>query len=466
MRWTVLTGCTLILAIWLGSPASAQTETQPEAPTTPRPHINANSPEANSPSTDSKVPPPVNVKPVAPTRVTPTARSASVNLEWVAVPDVTGYRVKRGTTSTGPWVKLADVAGTQTQYTDATAVNGTPYFYVVTAVKGTSESDPSPPVSATPVATPTPRLDGGGSSNAPVPNVKMDVLIKEVAADQSSLVVSPDPKAKETTVQASQTLSVPKELQVALKPYRSGDRVRVTYSPGAAQAQLKDISWQGIEGSVPVLQRLGALLFPLLLLPLLLGIFTKGDPRRLYVGLDGRYSNSKFQMVVWFWVLVSTYLAATLLRAAYSGWAYVGGVNIPENLVVLSGLSAFTFAAAKGITVAKVDLNGNAKQPAAAGPLPPGAGVTVIKKPPVTLPGAGDLTHDDYGDLDLGDSQMLVITVLAILVYLAQVVAFLGVIEFRREVTLPDVDTTILTLFGVGQGAYLTKKVAGVAGKD
>ena len=56
---------------------------------------------------------------------------------------------------------------------------------------------------------------------------------------------------------------------------------------------------------------------------------------------------------------------------------------------------------------------------------------------------------------------MVVITILAVVVYLAQLFAFLGSIELLKVVTIPDVDTTILATFGLGQGAYLTKKYAG-----
>ncbi|PTQ78982.1 hypothetical protein C8R21_1373 [Nitrosospira multiformis] len=34
-------------------------------------------------------------------------------------------------------------------------------------------------------------------------------------------------------------------------------------------------------------------------------------------------------------------------------------------------------------------------------------------------------------------------------------------IEFRRVVTMPDVDATLLSIFGLGRAAYLGKKAAG-----
>ena len=63
--------------------------------------------------------------------------------------------------------------------------------------------------------------------------------------------------------------------------------------------------------------------------------------------------------------------------------------------------------------------------------------------------------------VDIGDYQMVVITILAVIVYAVGVVEFMGHIEFRRQVTMPDVDATLLTIFGLGQAAYLGKKYAG-----
>lgn len=38
--------------------------------------------------------------------------------------------------------------------------------------------------------------------------------------------------------------------------------------------------------------------------------------------------------------------------------------------------------------------------------------------------------------------------------------AFLSSIPARRAISLPDVDGTVLSMFGVAQGAYLVKKAA------
>jgi len=51
-----------------------------------------------------------------------------------------------------------------------------------------------------------------------------------------------------------------------------------------------------------------------------------------------------------------------------------------------------------------------------------------------------------------------------VVIYLMLVFSFLHAIAYSTSVSLPDVDTTILATFGLGQGAYLTKKAVGEVG--
>jgi hypothetical protein len=76
-----------------------------------------------------------------------------------------------------------------------------------------------------------------------------------------------------------------------------------------------------------------------------------------------------------------------------------------------------------------------------------------------------DMVQDDEGCVDLGNSQALFITLLAIVLYVLAAFPFLAQFIVSDRMTLPDVDTTLLSLFGLGQGAYLLKKVAAPAGK-
>jgi glucosylceramidase len=94
---------------------------------------------------------PTLVAPVAPANLTAEAGNATVSLSWAAVANAASYRVKRATTSGGPYATLASgLAGTS--YTDVSAANDTTYFYVFTAENAAGEGLPSSEISATPVA--------------------------------------------------------------------------------------------------------------------------------------------------------------------------------------------------------------------------------------------------------------------------------------------------------------------------
>lgn len=218
-------------------------------------------------------------------------------------------------------------------------------------------------------------------------------------------------------------------------------------------------------------------------------------PLRLILGEDNRYSNSKFQVALWFFVVISAYVSTFILRIRL-GW--VGGIDIPENLLLLSGMSAFTYGAAKGITVSKVnnamargegDPKGFAAEPSLLHDLthndlprvPPGApqnpppnaaadfvavGENAVAVGRVEVGGGGlRLRQLPLPSLDLGDAQMLIVTLLAAATYVVTFFYFLAGHKLGQPMTeLPNVDNSVLTIFGLGHGAYLTKKAVGNAG--
>src|SRR5262249_13378946 len=61
------------------------------------------------------------------------------------------------------------------------------------------------------------------------------------------------------------------------------------------------------------------------------------------IGQDGRYSNSTVQVALWFAILMIAYAATAAARAWHLGVDLIG-VGINQNLLMLSGLSALTFA--------------------------------------------------------------------------------------------------------------------------
>lgn len=98
---------------------------------------------------------PTSGAPAAPQVFNATPGDAQVMLAWQAVPEATSYNLY-WSTSTGVAPGGAGVtkiaAGAVTAYTHLGLVNGTTYYYVLTAVSADGESAPSAEVSATPQA--------------------------------------------------------------------------------------------------------------------------------------------------------------------------------------------------------------------------------------------------------------------------------------------------------------------------
>jgi len=81
-----------------------------------------------------------------------------------------------------------------------------------------------------------------------------------------------------------------------------------------------------------------------------------------------------------------------------------------------------------------------------------------LQKTPAAQPNLlTDLFQNDNKQADLGDFQMILVVVAAVLLFLISSFHFLGMLTLTPQVTLPDVDTALLSGFGLGQGAYLVK---------
>jgi hypothetical protein len=239
------------------------------------------------------------------------------------------------------------------------------------------------------------------------------------------------------------------ELQEELRGFFPGDLVRLQVAVANTGAVLQTLRVREHEASGGA--RLGMLLGSAALLFFVAVVLLRTKPSHLVRGFDNRFSTSKAQTVLWFGIVLVTYVALLWRRISAGGLAFCGGINIPDNLLLLSGLSAFTFVAAKAITTAKERAAASAPAGSPAAPA----------KTIAPAPKFHDLFTDDQGRVDVADFQILLITLLAAVVYLVQVFEFMSVVELHQKVRLPDVDKTILAFFGLGQGAYLTKKVAG-----
>ncbi len=104
----------------------------------------ANSPEVNATPLLSPIPTFINV----------TTNFGLVNLTWSASAGATSYNLKRSPSSGGPYTIIASPIGTT--YADNNVINGSTYYYVVSALNPGGESLNSPEVNATPPIPPPP----------------------------------------------------------------------------------------------------------------------------------------------------------------------------------------------------------------------------------------------------------------------------------------------------------------------
>jgi fibronectin type 3 domain-containing protein len=91
-----------------------------------------------------------------PIGVTATPGNGQVAIAWTAVTDVTSYTIYWSTIPGVTPANGAKITGAGSPYVQMGLINGTTYYYVVTAVGGDGESAPSSEVSAIPSAAPAP----------------------------------------------------------------------------------------------------------------------------------------------------------------------------------------------------------------------------------------------------------------------------------------------------------------------
>ena len=226
---------------------------------------------------------------------------------------------------------------------------------------------------------------------------------------------------------------------------RKGDRI--TAQVNTATQPWNVVKLVRVERRISKTKRLIFIAITMVLIVFIAALFTHWDLRRLLVGSDNRYSNSHFQIVVWFFVMCAIYGGAFGLRIFYLGPQFIRGIDIPQNLLVLTGLSAFSFGGAKLIVAQKADAKG--------APVVPRQDAPRLST---------DLVMNSNGKYDFGDFQMLMITLAAVVIYGLTGFQYLGWLPLEKVTILPDVDTTLLSGFGIGQGAYLIKKAASKLG--
>ena len=89
-----------------------------------------------------------NIEPPTPINLTASTSGTTVNLSWSSVSNATSYNIYRGTSSGDETSLVSGITGTT--YSDVGLISGTTYYYTVTAVQLSTESEPSNEATATP----------------------------------------------------------------------------------------------------------------------------------------------------------------------------------------------------------------------------------------------------------------------------------------------------------------------------
>jgi subtilisin family serine protease len=124
--------------------------------------------------------------PASPTGLTATAGNAQIALSWTASAGASSYAVKRGLASGGPYSTVVAANLTTPGFIDGSVVNGTAYYYVVTASNSAGESLPSGEASATPVAPPAPSLPAAPTNLTASPTGNKKITLSWMAASGAS----------------------------------------------------------------------------------------------------------------------------------------------------------------------------------------------------------------------------------------------------------------------------------------
>lgn len=152
-------------------------------------------------------------------------------------------------------------------------------------------------------------------------------------------------------------------------------------------------------------------------------------------GADQRLSTSKFQVLLWTIVVVFGYVVVETGRFTLGNFDAMD--EIPPNVLIALGFTLGTATLAKGITSSFV----------ASGRIRKGTDPTA---------GLKALLTDDSGAPDLSKWQLLAWTLIALTVYVVRVMYQLRVHDSPK---LPDIDAPLMILMGLGQGAYVGKKL-------
>jgi hypothetical protein len=178
----------------------------------------------------------------------------------------------------------------------------------------------------------------------------------------------------------------------------------------------------------------------------------KLNPFSFVIGEDQRPSTSILKPYLWTIVVVFSYVSIYAARLHKGVWQV--DMSIPPNVLLAMTYDVVTAVAARSITETKVR-SGEIVKP----PPPPPATRAATANP---ADGAGAVVLSDDGQADLSKIQALVWTFIAIVAYLFAVTHTVSQImgsQTPADIKFPDIDAVMMVLMGLGNAAYLGKKL-------
>jgi len=164
----------------------------------------------------------------------------------------------------------------------------------------------------------------------------------------------------------------------------------------------------------------------------------------LAVGVDKRYSTSRFQAFSWTVVVLFSYTALFVARARAGSVVPFG--SLPSNVLLALGAATTTTVVAAGITGSRARRDPTSKPAAAA----------------ASDQGLAALLEDDDHNPDLAKTQLLAWTFVALAAYLVAtsdaVARTLAAPDPSSFPSFPDIDPALVILAGLSHGAYLGAK--------
>lgn len=180
---------------------------------------------------------------------------------------------------------------------------------------------------------------------------------------------------------------------------------------------------------------------------------------KLVSGADGKASSSKLQWTLW--TIVVLYVFVTILFARIINGLWTPFDAVPQNVLLSMGLSATTMAAAKAITTDYVADGSVTKSDKKATKSDEQAGMQARRHPPGKKESFLDDLLKEGGNPDLSKVQMMAWTLIAVMMYLLTVIHIVQTnsVESTDVLNMPDIPPALMVLMGLGQGAYIGKKL-------